>query len=90
MAPSPTKGKKWMIALLAALFVVLAVGAVLMILGGRGLSARYDDAEAMLRDYDSSQTPALSAQEDGSVHLRLTREDLRAPPGERGGTGSAA
>ena len=76
MAPSPTKGKKWMIALLAALFVVLAVGAVLMILGGRGLSARYDDAEAMLRDYDSSQTPALSAQEDGSVHLRLTREDL--------------
>ena len=76
MARSPWKGKKWILVLGIALGVLLAAGALLLILGGRGLSARYDDAAALLAEYDSSQSPALTQQPDGSVLVRLTREDL--------------
>ena len=76
MVRSPWKGKKWILVLGIALGVLLAAGAMLLILGGRGLSARYDDAAALLAEYDSSQSPALTQQPDGSVLVRLTREDL--------------
>ena len=76
MSPSPPKGKKWITVLLIVLAVLLAAGAALLVLGSRGLSARYDDAAALLADYDGSQPPSRSVQEDGSVLLRLTREDL--------------
>ena len=76
MASSRKKGKKWIWIPVLVLVAALAVGAVLLVVGGRGLSARYDDAEALLRDYDSAQTPAVTPAEDGGVTLRLTREDL--------------
>ena len=76
MPHSPSKGKKWIIAVLIVVCAIVLAGAALLILGGRGLSARYDDAAALLSEYDGSQTPARSVRDDGSVALRLTREDL--------------
>ena len=76
MSSSPSKGKKWITVLVIVIALLLAAGAVLLVLGSRGLSARYDDAAELLADYDGSQTPSRSVQEDGSVLLRLTREDL--------------
>lgn len=76
MPHSPFKGKKWIIAVLIVVCAIVLAGAALLILGGRGLSARYDDAAALLSEYDGSQTPARSVRDDGSVALRLTREDL--------------
>ena len=68
--------KKWITALLIALAAVTAAGAVLLIVGRRGLSALYDDAAALLSDYGQEHAPSRTVREDGSVLLRLTREDL--------------
>ena len=76
MASSRKKGKKWIWIPLLVLLAALVVGVVLLIVGGRGISARYDDPAALLREYDSAQTPGVTLREDGSALLRLTREDL--------------
>ena len=76
MTASPSRGKKWIIALLIALGLALTAAAALLVLGSKGLSARYDDAGALLSDYDRAQTPAVTALEDGGAEVRLTREDL--------------
>ncbi len=76
MERSRKNRKKWIwLAAVPAALIVLAAAALLLV-GGAGLSARYDDAEAILAAYDSSPAPSLSAGEDGSVRLRLTREDV--------------
>ena len=76
MTSSRSGGKKWIVAVLLVLAAVLAVGAALLIVGGRGLSARYDDISALLISYDIAKAPALTVEGDGVVRIRLTREDI--------------
>lgn len=59
-------------------FAVIALGAVglVFLLGNSGLAARYDDAEAILSDYDRSGYASLTQHTDGTATLRLEKEDL--------------
>ena len=57
---------------------VLLLGALtlLFLLGNGGLSARYDNAGAILAAYPVSSRPAVTILPDGSGEMRLGKEDL--------------
>ena len=76
MTPPRANGKKWIWAIAIVLFVLAAAAAALLIVGGGGLSARYDEAAALLTGYDSTQTPAAIPAGDGTTEIRMTRDDL--------------
>ena len=68
--------KKW-IWWLCAVPVLAVLGiTVLLLVGGSGLSARYDDISEVLAGYDPSAGAALTLESDGTLTVRLTREDI--------------
>jgi|GEM_PF-966677 len=69
--------KKWIIrAAILAAAAALVILALLLLAGGRGLTARFDNADEILADYDSASFPTLSLDPDGTAVLRLARNDL--------------
>lgn len=68
--------KKWILWLgLPAALAVLAA-AVLLLAGGAGLSARYDVPAEVTAGYDPSAGAETSLENDGTLTVRLTREDI--------------
>ena len=68
--------KKWIwipVGLLAALLLLLGI---LYLVGNGGLSARYDDPRAIVAAYDPGAFDGAELHPDGTVTVRLTRDDL--------------
>ena len=77
MEKAPASGKKWIlwIALIIAAAVFITV-ALLVLAGGKGLSARFDDPGQILSAYDPETFPALTLEPDGVASVRMARDDL--------------
>lgn len=95
----PGKNRIWW---LLPLVLLVLLAAALIVLGGGGLSARFDDPEAILAAYDPASFEGAVLERDGTVTLRLGKEDLywfgekygllpelRSSLTERGWTGQA-
>ena len=76
MERSGARGKKWILWLALLLTLAALVIAMLLVLGGAGLSARYDVAEQVTAGYDPSSGAVLTMESDGTLTVRLTREDI--------------
>ena len=72
----PKKKRRLWWLLLPAAVLVLAALAVVFFLGNSGLSARYDNGDAIRAAYDESYFPAVELLPDGTGELRLGKEDL--------------
>ncbi len=72
----PTHGKKWIWWVLVPVLALALLISAVLILGSGGVSARYDDAEKILFAYDPAAYDGVELQPDGSVTLRLGKEDL--------------
>ena len=73
--PGPRR-KNWILWLGLTLSLAALVITALLLLGGDGLTARYDVAEEITAGYDPSAGPALTLEDDGTLTVRLTREDI--------------
>ena len=76
MERTPGLRKKWILWLGAAVLVLALAVTVLLLLGGAGLSARYDAPEKVTAGYDPSAGAALTMEGDGTLTVRLNREDI--------------
>ena len=76
MERSPAKRKKWILRLILALAAMMLIAAVLLLLGGAGLSDRYDVEAEILSGYDPSAGSALTMEPDGTLTVRMTRPDI--------------
>ena len=76
MTERASKRKKWILWLGLILALVLLGVTVLLLLGRSGLSARYDAADQVTAGYDPSAGAALTLADDGTLTVRLTREDI--------------
>ncbi len=72
----PKKKRRLWWLLLPAAVLVLAALAVVFFLGNSGLSARYDNGDAIRAAYDESYFPAVELLPDGTGELRLWKENL--------------
>ena len=76
MERSPANRKKWILHLILALAAMMLIAAVLLLLGGAGLSDRYDVEAEILSGYDPSAGAALTMEPDGTLTVRMTRPDI--------------
>ena len=76
MERSPANRKKWILRLIPVLAAAALIAAALLLIGGAGLSDRYDKETEILSGYDPSAGAALTMESDGTLTVRLTRPDI--------------
>ena len=77
MEEPPKKKLRWLLWLvLPLLLIVGGAAALVFVLGNSGLSARYDDIDAILADYDRSGYASFTRNGDGTAAVHLEKEDM--------------
>ena len=72
----PRKKRRIWWLLVPAAVLILGALALILLLGNSGLSARYDNGDAIRAAYDAKSIPSVTIFPDGSGELRVDKEDL--------------